>query len=51
MIIKLFLFYIVKDVILKNWIVMLLMCMYLCEKEDGVIIDFYMVYYIICVVG
>ncbi|MED4757804.1 NADPH dehydrogenase NamA [Priestia megaterium] len=48
---KLFSPYTVKDVTLKNRIVMSPMCMYSCEKEDGVITDFHMVHYTTRAVG
>ncbi|MGE1110880.1 NADPH dehydrogenase NamA [Priestia megaterium] len=48
---KLFSPYTVKDVTLKNRIVMSPMCMYSCEKEDGVITDFHMVHYTARAVG
>ncbi len=48
---KLFSPYTVKDVTLKNRIVMSPMCMYSCEKEDGVVTDFHMVHYTTRAVG
>jgi NADPH2 dehydrogenase len=48
---KLFSPYTVKDVTLKNRIVMSPMCMYSCEKEDGVITDFHMIHYTTRAIG
>ncbi|UYZ20670.1 NADPH dehydrogenase NamA [Mesobacillus jeotgali] len=48
---KLFSPYKIKDLTLKNRIVMAPMCMYSCEKEDGIVTDFHMTHYVSRAVG
>ena len=48
---KLFSPYTVKGITLKNRIVMAPMCMYSCEKEDGIVTDWHVAHYTSRAVG
>jgi len=48
---KLFSPYTLKELTLKNRIVMAPMCMYSCEKEDGMVTDFHTTHYVSRAVG
>lgn len=48
---KLFSPYTIKDLTLKNRIVMAPMCMYSCEKEDGKVTDWHITHYVSRAVG
>lgn len=48
---KLFSPYVLKDLTLKNRIVMAPMCMYSCMNEDGMVEDFHMTHYVSRAVG